>query len=307
MIHLQDVIKRYETVLAVDRASFSADAGEIFGLIGPNGAGKTTIIRMIMNILAPDSGSITIDGTALTDAHKSRIGYLPEERGLYRNMKVFDMLAFLSEIKGADRHESQRRIMHWLERFGIMEWKDRKIETLSKGMSQKVQFIGSLAHDPDILIFDEPFTGLDPASQDLLLEILLEQRQAGKTIVFSTHIMEHAERICERLFLINSGGEVASGTLADIKRRFGIDAVRVEYDGDASFVTSLPYVTHLRMFPRWLEAELSGSEAADSLYRDLAGRIRVRRFEILEPSLHSIFVRLTGGSRRDSDREVSHV
>jgi len=216
-------------------------------------------------------------------------------------MKVGDMLAFLAEIKGADRLESARHADNWLQRFDLAEWKNRKIEELSKGMAQKVQFIGTIAHDPEVLLFDEPFAGLDPVSQDLLLEVLLELKQAGKTILFSTHIMDHAERICERIFLINKGKEVASGTLAEVKARFGTDAAKVEYDGDATFVATLPYLASARIFPRWLEAELSGEDAADRLYADLAGRIKVRKFEILEPSLHSIFVRLTGNSSPDID------
>ena len=301
MIDVQNIVKAYDSVRAVDGVGFSAKPGEIFGLIGPNGAGKTTTIRMIMNILAPDSGSISIDGKPLTEADKARIGYLPEERGLYRKMKVGDMLAFLAEIKGADKLASLQRADSWLERFGIFEWKNRKIEELSKGMAQKVQFIGTVAHDPDVLLFDEPFSGLDPVSQDLLLEALLELKQAGKTVLFSTHIMDHAERICERIFLMNKGKEVAYGTLAEVKARFGTDAARVEYDGDAAFVATLPYVSKVRLFPRWLEVELSSPDAADRLYMDLAGRIKVRKFEILEPSLHSIFVRLTGNGSPDSE------
>jgi ABC-2 type transport system ATP-binding protein len=299
MIDATDVVKTFATVRAVDGLNFKAGSGEIFGLIGPNGAGKSTTIRMIMNILAPDSGSIAINGKPLTEADKNRIGYLPEDRGLYRKMKVGDMLAFLSEIKGADRQQSARRADEWLQRFNLAEWKNRKIEELSKGMAQKVQFIGTIAHDPEVLLFDEPFAGLDPVSQDLLLEALLELKRSGKTILFSTHIMDHAEKICERIFLINKGKEVASGSLAEVKARFGTDAARVEYDGDARFVSTLPYIAKARIFPRWLEAELSGTDAAERLYADLAGRIKVRKYEIMEPSLHSIFVRLTGSSNPD--------
>jgi ABC-2 type transport system ATP-binding protein len=294
MIEVLNVKKTFDSVKAVDGVSFTARPGEIFGLIGPNGAGKTTTIRMIMNILAPDSGTILLDGKPLAEPDKARIGYLPEERGLYKKMKVGDMLAFLAEIKGADRAASGLRADEWLRRFDIFDWKDRKIEELSKGMAQKVQFIGTVAHDPDVMLFDEPFSGLDPVSQDLLLESLLELKRAGKTVLFSTHIMEHAERICERILLVSRGREVASGSLAEVKARFGTDAARVEYDGDGSFIASLPYVRATREFPRWVEVELDGPEAADRLYRDLAGRVRVRRFELLEPSLHAIFIRLVG-------------
>ncbi len=308
MIDLRNVVKAFDSVKAVDGVSFSAKPGEIFGLIGPNGAGKTTTIRMIMNILAPDSGSVMLDGKRLAESDKARIGYLPEERGLYKKMKVGDMLAFLAEIKGADKAKSAARADEWLKRFDIFDWKGRKIEELSKGMAQKVQFIGTVAHDPDIMLFDEPFSGLDPVSQDLLLEALLELKRAGKTVLFSTHIMDHAERICERIFLMNHGKEVASGSLAEVKARFGSDAARIEYDGDASFVASLPYVSATREFPRWMEVELSGADAADRLYRDLAGRLRMRRFELLEPSLHSIFIRLVGGDAAEAARgEARHA
>ncbi len=308
MIDVRNVVKIFDSTRAVDDISFTAKPGEIFGLIGPNGAGKTTTIRMIMNILSPDSGTILLDGKALTESDKSRIGYLPEERGLYRKMKVGDMLAFLAEIKGAEKAASAARADEWLKRFDLLEWKGRKIEELSKGMAQKVQFIGSIAHDPELVFFDEPFSGLDPVSQDLLLESLLELKRAGKTVLFSTHIMDHAERICERIFLMNHGKEVASGSLAEVKARFGSDAARIEYDGDASFVASLPYVSATREFPRWMEVELKGENAADQLYRDLAGRVKMRRFELLEPSLHSIFIRLVGNDNAPSvGQEVVHA
>lgn len=309
MIEVRDVVKAYDSVRAVDGISFSAEPGEIFGLIGPNGAGKSTTIRMIMNIMAPDSGQILLDGKALCEKDKARIGYLPEERGLYKKLKVGEMLRYLAELKGADLAASTRRSDRWLERFGIAEWKNRKIEELSKGMAQKVQFIGTVAHDPDLLLFDEPFSGLDPMSQDLLLEALLELKDAGKTVLFSTHIMDHAEKICERIFLMNRGQEVAYGPLADVKARFGKAAARIEYDGDASFVSGLPFVASTRQFPRWLEVELRGDDAADGLYRALAGRVRVRRFELLEPSLHSIFVSLVGADdgAQESAKEALHA
>lgn len=294
MIEVQNVTKTFETLRAVDSISFSVRPGEIFGLIGPNGAGKSTTIRMIMNIIAPDSGTILFNGKPLSEPDKDLVGYLPEERGLYKKMKVRDLLAFLAEIKGADRNRTAERIESWLTRFGLKDWKNRKIEELSKGMAQKVQFIGTIIHDPPVLLFDEPFSGLDPISQNLLLEIFLELKNAGKTIIFSTHIMDHAERICERILLVNKGKAVLSGSLSEIKSRFGTNTVQIEFDGDGSFIESLPYVKAARTFPRWTEVELSGSDMADKLYQDLAGKIRVRRFELIEPSLHSIFVRLVG-------------
>ncbi|WP_304223561.1 ABC transporter ATP-binding protein [Gracilinema caldarium] len=294
MIEVQNVTKSFDTLRAVDSISFSVRPGEIFGLIGPNGAGKSTTIRMIMNIIAPDSGTILFNGKPLSEADKNLIGYLPEERGLYKKMKVKDLLAFLAEIKEADRSMTAQRIENWLGRFGLLDWKNRKIEELSKGMAQKVQFIGTIIHDPPVLLFDEPFSGLDPISQNLMLEVFLELKNAGKTIIFSTHIMDHAERICERILLINKGKSVLSGSLSDIKSRFGTNTVQIEFDGDGSFIEKLPYIKTARTFPRWTEVELSDPDMVNNLYQDLAGKIRVRRFELIEPSLHSIFVRLVG-------------
>ncbi|MEW6565584.1 MAG: ABC transporter ATP-binding protein [Spirochaetota bacterium] len=300
MIEVQNVTKSFESIRAVDAISFSVRPGEIFGLIGPNGAGKSTTIRMIMNIIAPDSGTITFNGRPLSEPDKNLIGYLPEERGLYKKMKVKDLLLFLAEIKEADRKLTEERIESWLRRFDLEKWKNRKIEELSKGMAQKVQFIGTIIHDPPVLLFDEPFSGLDPISQNLLLEIFLELKNAGKTIIFSTHIMDHAERICERILLINMGKSVLSGSLSDIKSRFGTNTVQIEFDGDGSFIEKLPYVKRARTFPRWTEAELSGTDAAELLYRDLAGKVRVRRFQLIEPSLHSIFVQLVGNTYEEA-------
>ncbi|MCA1951116.1 MAG: ATP-binding cassette domain-containing protein [Treponema sp.] len=294
MIEVQNVTKSFDTLRAVDSISFSVRPGEIFGLIGPNGAGKSTTIRMIMNIIAPDSGTILFNGKPLSESDKNLIGYLPEERGLYKKMKVKDLLLFLAEIKEADRSMTAQRIENWLLRFGLQDWKNRKIEELSKGMAQKVQFIGTIIHDPPVLLFDEPFSGLDPISQNLMLEVFLELKNAGKTIIFSTHIMDHAERICERILLINKGKSVLSGSLSDIKSRFGTNTVQIEFDGDGSFIEKLPYIKTARTFPRWTEVELSDPDMVNNLYQDLAGKIRVRRFELIEPSLHSIFVRLVG-------------
>jgi len=300
MIEVQNVTKSFESIRAVDAISFSVRPGDIFGLIGPNGAGKSTTIRMIMNIIAPDSGTITFNERPLSEPDKNLIGYLPEERGLYKKMKVKDLLLFLAEIKEADRKLTEERIENWLARFELEEWKNRKIEELSKGMAQKVQFIGTIIHDPPVLLFDEPFSGLDPISQNLLLEIFLELKNAGKTIIFSTHIMDHAERICERILLINKGKSVLSGSLSDIKSRFGTNTVQIEFDGDGSFIEKLPYVKTARAFPRWTEAELSGTDAVEKLYQDLTGKIRVRRFQLIEPSLHSIFVQLVGNTYEEA-------
>lgn len=280
---------------AVAGLSFEAGPGEIFGLIGPNGAGKSTTIRMIMNIIAPDSGTISFDGSPLSEADKDRIGYLPEERGLYRKAKLGEVLEYLAAIKGAKPALYRPSIDAWLERFGLSEWKHRKVQELSKGMAQKAQFIAAVAHNPSVVFFDEPFSGLDPLAQDELLAVMVELKQKGATVLFSTHIMEHAEKICERILLMDKGKEVVYGTMADIKAQYGRNAVQLEFDGDASFVAGLDVVESLVSYPRWIEVELKEDADPDLLFRALAGRLRVRRFETVAPSLHKIFVRLVGG------------
>jgi len=282
-------------VQAVAGLSFEARPGEIFGLIGPNGAGKTTTIRMIMNIIAPDSGTIRFDGSPLSEADKDRIGYLPEERGLYRKAKLGEVLEYLAAIKGAKPALYRPSIDTWLERFGLSEWKHRKVQELSKGMAQKAQFIAAVAHNPSVVFFDEPFSGLDPLAQDELLAVMVELKQKGATVLFSTHIMEHAEKICERILLMDKGKEVVYGTMADIKAQYGRNAVQLEFDGDASFVAGLEFVESVVSYPRWIEVELKEDADPDLLFRALAGRLRVRRFETVAPSLHKIFVRLVGG------------
>jgi ABC-2 type transport system ATP-binding protein len=282
-------------VQAVAGLTFEARPGEIFGLIGPNGAGKSTTIRMIMNIIAPDTGTISFDGSPLSEVDKDRIGYLPEERGLYRKAKLGEVLEYLAAIKGAKPALYRPSIDAWLERFGLSEWKHRKVQELSKGMAQKAQFIAAVAHNPSVVFFDEPFSGLDPLAQDELLAVMVELKQKGATVLFSTHIMEHAEKICERILLINKGKEVVYGTMADIKAQYGRNAVQLEFDGDASFVAGLDFVESVVSYPRWIEVELKEDADPDVLFRALAGRLRVRRFETVAPSLHKIFVRLVGG------------
>jgi ABC-2 type transport system ATP-binding protein len=282
-------------VQAVAGLSFEARPGEIFGLIGPNGAGKSTTIRMIMNIIAPDSGTIRFDGSPLSEADKDRIGYLPEERGLYRKAKLGEVLEYLAAIKGAKPALYRPSIDAWLERFGLSEWKNRKVQELSKGMAQKAQFIAAVAHNPSAVFFDEPFSGLDPLAQDELLAVMVELKQKGATVLFSTHIMEHAEKICERILLMDKGKEVVYGSMADIKAQYGRNAVQLEFDGDASFVAGLDFVESVVSYPRWIEVELKEDADPDALFRALAGRLRVRRFETVAPSLHKIFVRLVGG------------
>jgi ABC-2 type transport system ATP-binding protein len=299
---VENVFKSYANVRAVDGLSFKTEAGEIFGLIGPNGAGKSTTIRMIMNIIAPDSGQIRFDGKPLSEADKAKIGYLPEERGLYGKAKVGEVLEYLAALKGAKRADARDSIRYWLERFGIAEWKNRKVSELSKGMAQKAQFISAIAHHPSAVLFDEPFSGLDPLAQDELLAAIVELKKNGVTVLFSTHIMEHAEKICERILLVDKGREILYGTVSDIKTKYGRNAVQLEFDGDGAFVGDLDFVASVNAYPRWIEVELAEGADPSALFNAVAGRLRVRRFEAVSPSLHKIFVRLVGG-----EKEADHA
>ena len=256
---------------------------------------------MIMNIIAPDSGRILFDGKPLTEADKSRIGYLPEERGLYKKAKLGEVLEYLAAIKGASKADARASIDLWLARFDLLEWKNRKVSELSKGMAQKAQFVGAIAHNPSVVFFDEPFSGLDPLAQDQLLQVMTEIKGKGATILFSTHIMEHAEKICERILLMHKGREVLSGTMAEIKARYGRNAVQLEFDGDAGFIKRLDFVASVSEYPRWIEVELKDGADSGALYAALAGRLDVRRFETVAPSLHKIFITQVGGAAADKD------
>lgn len=303
MLEVRSVTKNFGDLTAVDAVSFTASPGQIYGLIGPNGAGKSTIIRMIMNILAPDTGDIFFDGRPVREEDKSRIGYLPEERGLYKKVKLGDMLWYLADLKGADPEFGKGNIDRWLERFELTEWKDRKIEELSKGMTQKAQFIAAVAHDPEMMFFDEPFSGLDPVSTDMLRESIVEMGNRGKTVLFSTHNMESAERICSNIFMINEGREVISGGMSHIKDFYGSRSVILEFDGSADFISDLPEVEKMIRYPRWVEIELTDESSPDKLLAKLTGRISIRRFEVASPSLHKIFVDLVGKQPEEVEDE----
>lgn len=292
MIELQNIVKHYGSIPAVDGISFTAEKGNIFGLIGPNGAGKTTTIRMIMNIIAPDEGTILFDGQPMRQQDKNRIGYLPEERGLYRKMKVGELLLYLGRLKGRKDSDLAESIDRWLDYFELGEWKFSKVEELSKGMSQKIQFIASVVHDPEMVFFDEPFSGLDPVSTDLLRETISDLARQGKTVLFSTHIMEQAEKICDTIFLINKGKKVVSGPLDGVKDQFGRRSVILEYSGDGTFIHSLPQAQRVITYPRYIEIALADGASPDTLLEQLAGHISIRKFEIVAPSLHNIFISL---------------
>jgi ABC-2 type transport system ATP-binding protein len=300
-IEVQGVRKRFGELAAVDGLSFRAVEGRIFGLLGPNGAGKTTTIRMIMNIIAPDEGSILFDGRPIDKRDKDRIGYLPEERGLYRKMQVGELLLYLASLKGVGRADCQPRIDKWLSRFELLDSRKRKVEELSKGMAQKVQFIATVLHEPRLIFLDEPFAGLDPVATEVLREAVLELAGGGTTVLLSTHIMEQAERMCHELLLIDHGREVLSGTLEKIKAGYGRSSVVVEFDGDAEVLRRQPSVADLIVYPRWVEAELAEGASPDDLLVNLAGRVAIKRFEVVAPSLHKIFLSRMGHKEASDD------
>ena len=296
VLEVNNISKQYDGVKAVDGISFAVKEGQIFGLLGPNGAGKTSTMRMIMNITAPDSGEIRLFGEPFHDALKQRIGYLPEERGLYPKMKVLDHLAFLGEMKGMAAKTAHAQARQWLERVGLAEWADKKVQELSKGMQQKVQFVGTLLHQPDLVIMDEPFSGLDPLNAKFLKDILLEYKRSGKTIILSTHLMDQAEKLCEAICLINKGRVALSGSLAEIKQKFSHNVVNLEYDGDGTFVTSLPMVERVNDYGHAMHITLKDGADPNALLKTIVEQgLRVYRFEVAETTLDEIFIDVVGG------------
>jgi len=295
VVELKNVTKRFDQFFAVKNLSFEVRQGTIFGLLGPNGAGKTTTIRMIVNIFAPDEGDVLVMGQHVSTELQQRIGYLPEERGLYKKMKIGDQLVFFANLKGLTTTDASARVDQWLERLELSEWKNNKPTDLSKGMQQKVQFIGSVIHDPDVMILDEPFSGLDPVSVNLLKGVILDLKQRGKTIIFSTHQMEQVEQMCDDICLINHATKVLSGGLKEVKRRFGKNTVILDYEGQDSFLGD-DLVKRMNRFANYSEIVLNdGADAQEVLKRALASGARVNRFELVEPSLNDIFIESVTG------------
>jgi ABC-2 type transport system ATP-binding protein len=285
------VTKSFGEFTAVSDLSLAVRAGRIYGLLGPNGAGKTTTLRMIVNITAPDSGRITIFGQQITPELQDRIGYLPEERGLYKKMKVGDQLKFFAELKSVTGKEAEKRVDRWLDRMKLKEWKGKKASELSKGMQQKAQFITAVIHEPDLLILDEPFSGLDPVNVDLLKEIVLELKASGKTIIFSTHQMEVAEKICDDICLINRSRKILEGSIRDVKRSFGRNAVALRVVGGEAVLADRELVSTIEHHSDSTEALLAeGADAQQLLTRLTSAGARIERFEMIEPSLHDIFI-----------------
>jgi ABC-2 type transport system ATP-binding protein len=304
-IHLARVTKRFGAHLAVDDLSLDVPAGSVYGFIGPNGSGKTTTLRMILHILLPDRGHIEVFGDRRTDVARDQIGYLPEERGLYKKMKVRRLLRYYGELKGKPRKFIDSEIDRWIDQMSLGAWLDRPIETLSKGMAQKVQFIASVVSGPKLLILDEPFSGLDPVNADVLRDAILTVRRQGTTILFSTHDMNVAERMCDRVFMIFRGRKVLDGTLDEIQSAYGSDTVRVKIDGSPSVLDSLPGVVSVNEFGQLQEVRFAGDP--QELLSTLVTRARVRHFEVTRPSLHDIFVRIARPTPEELAQEATHA
>ncbi len=293
---LGDVCKDFGQVHAVDHLNVTVPAGAIYGFLGPNGAGKTTTIRMIMNIIRPDSGHISLFEGRSVEQAKSRIGYMPEERGLYRKMTTRNVLAYFGAIKGVAKNELAQRVAEWLKRVELADWADKKVEELSRGMHQKLQFAVTAINNPELFILDEPFSGLDPINTDLLKNIILQMRQEGKTIIFSTHVMHEAEKLCEFILLVNKGKVVLDDRLDQIRSRQTSDIMSVELEGETSFIEELPNVMKVMSEGKRLDIKLAPDADPQELLRSLMDRVRVQAFEVKVPSLHEIFVDLVGKS-----------
>ena len=291
-IQVSNITKRYGQFMAVDGITFSVPKGSIFGLLGPNGAGKTTTIRMIMNIIAPDSGTISIMGRPSTEAAARLIGYLPEERGLYRKMKVVDHMVFLGEIRGLERAVAKKRADEWLERLTLTEWRTKKVEELSKGMQQKLQFIGCVIHEPEVLILDEPFSGLDPVNTQTFKDLFLEMRQRGKTLVLSTHVMEQAEKLCDEIGLVNRSKLVLQGPLNEIKRRYSGNRLVVRGSGDTERLRSIQGVQDVSSRNGDLEISLLPGQDRGEFLRAATTVYNVESVVPHEASLNEIFIQV---------------
>jgi ABC-2 type transport system ATP-binding protein len=288
-VELLGIHKTYDHFVAVDHLSLSIRQGSVYGLLGPNGAGKTSTIRMMIGITIPDEGEVRLFGEKFHRAQLARVGYLPEERGLYKRMKVLDHLVFLGRLHGLSTAESRKRALDWCQRMEIADWVQKKVEELSKGMQQKIQFVAALLHDPDLLILDEPFAGLDPSNAVMLKNVMVELKNAGKTILFSTHRMDQVERLCDSICLIDHGRSVLEGDLKKIKSSYGKNTVQMQYEGDPPFDHN-EFIESVNNYGNYVELRLKPGADAQQLLRTACERARISRFELMEPSLEEIFI-----------------
>jgi ABC-2 type transport system ATP-binding protein len=289
-VELERIRKSYNGLVAVDNLSFSISAGQIFGLLGPNGAGKTSTIRMMIGITEPDAGAVRIFGAPISRDALRHVGYLPEERGLYRRMTVRANLEFLGQLAGLSTTISDQRMEAWAARLEISDWLERRVEELSKGMQQKIQFVAALIHDPELIVMDEPFAGLDPVNAIQLRDVLLSLKALGKSILFSTHRMDQIEKLCDSICLIDRGKAVLTGSLSEIKAGYGRRFVQIDYDGDGAFLADNPAIESLNDYGNHAELQLKPGADSQVLLRDAMAALRVRRFQVMEPSLEQIFI-----------------
>ena len=294
VVELAGVTKAYENKVAVSNLSLSIDAGQMFGLLGPNGAGKTSSIRMMMGITIPDSGRISLFGKPFDRKSLERVGYLPEERGLYKKMTVLDQLVFFGQLHGLTAEEARRRANAWASRMEIADSLGKKTEELSKGMQQKIQFISSVMHDPGLIVMDEPFSGLDPVNSVLVEKTLLELKDQGKAILFSTHRMDQVEKLCDTICLINNGKAVLAGRVREIKATYERNRVVVEFEGSAAFLNSTE-IAEAKNYSGHAEIRLKEHGDAQKLLHEAAAIATIYRFELVEPSLEEIFIQTVGG------------
>ena len=294
VLEVQNITKKYGNYVAVDNVSFNVEAGRVYGMLGPNGAGKTSTIRMIMNILIPDSGTIKLFDQTMTDKLKSRIGYLPEERGLYQKMKITDMMVFLGELHGLKHKDALQKCHLWLDKMKLTDKKDKKVEELSKGMQQKLQIIGTMMHDPELIIFDEPFSGLDPVNVNLVKDTMVELRNQGKAIVLSTHMMDAAEKLCDDILMIDKGIKVLDGSLDHILDEHGKNSVQIEFKGDDSAFNNISFIKKINRFPNYVAIEIQDGKNTNDLLKELLDKIDIQNVKSQRSSLHEIFVEQAG-------------
>jgi len=296
-LRVQNITKSFGEFKAVDDLSFDVSAGRVFGFLGPNGAGKTTTIRMIVGITIPDEGSVELFGHRMSAELQNRIGYLPEERGLYKKMKIVDQLRYFAALKGITGAEAERRIDRWLERMNLSEWKSKKTTDLSKGMQQKIQFISTVIHDPDLLILDEPFSGLDPVNVEFMIDVLSEFRSTNKTVIFSTHLMETAERLCHDIILINRSKKVLGGSLRQVKESYGKNKIALRGSGFDSVLNDRSLIAAVNEHADEIELEpAEGVSTRTLLERLVASGAEISKFEAVEPTLNDIFIEQIGGA-----------
>jgi ABC-2 type transport system ATP-binding protein len=289
-IEIENITKKFGNVTAVNDLTLNVPQGSIYGFIGPNGSGKTTTIRMIMNILYPDNGDIKILGKQYEGSSHDNIGYLPEERGLYKKMKVRELLQFYGQLRRTKKLNQE--IDYWLKKFDLESWGNKKVEALSKGMSQKIQFITTIIHKPDIVILDEPFSGLDPVNADIVKSAILELREKGSTIIFSTHDMSMAERMCDYIFMIYKGKKVLDGTLAEIQDKYGNDTLRIQTDNGANVLKDIEGIEKINDFGQMQELRMKKDADSQEILKSLLAKTKVKKFEITQPSLNDIFIRI---------------